>query len=448
MNSHYQVLRDVCASLKHFNDDLSIIVYFYSKTFDFTRQIEDAKKTGFLIHLDDETNPVAEINEDYFKINRDLLGGITDFFPDEFKIEIRKTQKILIRMLYSLKLLTPDLVLVSDNTICHNIPCFIKTCKIVNKPVINIPFGLHQPLYNQKMTLGTSEPILDEIVTKKFPRYILNSEGKSYLPLSAAQIVSFEYLGVEIPRPWAWNANDIDKIIVDSEYSHRLNLEQSVPSKSLTRIQSLINRNICKSKAILTIPKSIKGELELPIVLINAPAPLQGLMEIPECSFEDPKEMISAFLKFPSDILDKAHFVWCVHPRLKKEDYSYVQTWGVHIVDAPAVDLLPVCDVFVGSDSTLFKTALLLKKPVVNFQIRNDVSLFRYVGGCIDIMDKFSYHKTIVKLTCDNEYYNKVIGQIDSDLFGYVSEYLPTVYDILHKTLHSEYVPISFKEKA
>lgn len=431
MNAHYQVLKEVALSLQ-IEYKIAIIFYFYSPLFDLTKEINDAKNCGF------HTVVCNEFNESSMSLTTHKpLNSIANNKKVSIFKKIKENKRKLMEFNNTLSTIKPSLILISDNSINYDITLFIKSCKMNNTKIFCIPFGMINSECVleriEKSDIKKSYSFIDKITSKVFPKYVLKKNGIGYLPVSSSSIFALQYMKVNIKRPWAWNAHDITGVFVDSISSKELNLNQGLLLDNMIFTQPIEK---CDTKSYLSREQFIQRlslDPNLPILLFNIPAPLSGLLGLKGCSFDNPKSIVNAFLDLPKQIVDNTNLVWTLHPRLKKEDFIYVESKGVKILEISGAKLIPICDIFIGSDSTLFKTALLMSKPVVNFQVFGlNTEIFSNEKGYFVTKNKYQYQKIINILINNKRFYDKVVNDIENTRFGNDKSY-PLVHEYLFK---------------
>lgn len=419
MNAHYQVLKDIALELQ-LKGEASISFYFYSYLFDLSKEISDAKDCGFNtieINKFDKSNmsftsykPI----DSTVNIKNDLISL---FFKKtvEMKRKFREIQEDIYKT-------NPRFVLIADNSINYDIPLFIKACYSKDISIFNIPFGVVSPEITLERIKKSSYPrgndLMKMIISRIIPKYVYRSNGNSYLPLPSTSIASLELLKAGLKRPWAWNASDITGVFVDSVFSKELNLNQGLPMSKMISIKSIEMNNQNYSSKEEFIRKSSLNP-NLPLLLFNIPAPLLGLINLKGCEFSNPKSVVNAFFDLPESIKKYTNLVWTLHPRLKKEDYLFVERMGIKIIETPGAKIIPFCDIFIGSDSTLFKTALSMSKPVINYQVFGLTSeIFANEKGYFNAKNQDQYQSIIDRLVNNKMFYNEVVQQIKYTRFG------------------------------
>ncbi|WP_034044544.1 hypothetical protein [Wocania ichthyoenteri] len=432
MNAHYPVLKEVSHILQT-ECNTMISFYFYSSLFDLTKEISDAKTLLFdtIVNNDFDKNHVNLTS--YKPIRQELNNNtLTSIFR-----KIKENKRKIKEMNGVINNIKPSFVLISDNTINYDISLFVKACKINSVDVFCVPFGLIVPNCIlerlEKNSLKSSKSSIKSIVSNIFPKYILKKNGNTYLPKSLTSIAGLELIKAGSKRPWTWNAHNITGVFVDSVFSKEFCLNQGLPLDKIILTQPIEKSSYKNSLSREELTQKLSLDPNLPILLFNVPAPLLGLINLKGCDFNDPKSIIYAFLKLPTSIRGNANLIWTLHPRLKKEDYLFVESMGIKIIETSGAKLISACDVFIGNDSTLFKTALFMSKPIVNYQVFGlKTDIFKNEKGYYTAKNKHQYINLLEMLLRDISVYNNAAKEIDYKRFGNDKSY-PEIHEYLNQ---------------
>ncbi len=98
-----------------------------------------------------------------------------------------------------------------------------------------------------------------------------------------------------------------------------------------------------------------------------------------------------------------------LHPGVTDEYMVYLESIGAKISSRNIADLIPLCDIFVTSVSSVIRLAIVCGIPVINY----DVYRFQYTDyvdakGVLTIQDKAKYKNTLDKLIADRSYYKLI----------------------------------------
>ena len=103
-----------------------------------------------------------------------------------------------------------------------------------------------------------------------------------------------------------------------------------------------------------------------------------------------------------------ANVLLSLHPKSDARQYHFLeQEFGVHILQEPLREVLPVADLFVATFSSTVRWAVLLGVPtvVVDFYGFN-YDLYDHLGGVVKVKDKGSLVSVLQRVLEDQEYHN------------------------------------------
>ena len=105
-----------------------------------------------------------------------------------------------------------------------------------------------------------------------------------------------------------------------------------------------------------------------------------------------------------------------LHPSVKIEDMSYIETWGVKIAREPIYDLILLCDLFIASMSATIQWAISCGKPTVSYDVYqihyND---YTNVRGVITVNTKSAFLNTLHRLTTEPDFFAEISARQLSD---------------------------------
>jgi hypothetical protein len=87
----------------------------------------------------------------------------------------------------------------------------------------------------------------------------------------------------------------------------------------------------------------------------------------------------------------------------------YIEDWGVKIAQEPTPTVIPLCDLFVASVSSVIRWAIACAKPTINY----DVYRFRYVDyldvdGILAMEEQDAFLSALHRLTSNAAFYAEV----------------------------------------
>ena len=312
----------------------------------------------------------------------------------------------------------PDVVILPEGNIAYATASLTRAAHRRKVPVLIVPFTIanaselaeaywHNPDYG----MG---PRLNRFVAKWFPKWVLTYKGLRILPVRSAQIIAMELFRLSPPLPWIINSGNIDAIAVESDRMREYYLQAGLPAHKLAAIGTLADDNLFRGKVNAATNRArLYEELDLPVelpLLLCALTPDQIRTGRAGCDFSNYADLIDFWLKTLADIRNY-NVIVKLHPRMKLEDFSFVEQYGLKISQWDTADLIPLCDIYVASVSATIRWAISCGKPVVNY----DVYRFRYedfsdVKGVITIEEQREFIDTLKRLCNDSAFLTKIIS--------------------------------------
>lgn len=303
----------------------------------------------------------------------------------------------------------PDVVILPESNIAYATASLTRAAHRRQVPVLIVPFTIANASelaeaywHNSDYGMG---PRLNRFVAKWFPKWLLTYKGRRILPVRGAQIIAMELFRLSPPLPWIINSGDIDAIAVESERMRDYYLKAGLPALKLAEIGSLVDDVLFRGKehaatmrARLYEELGLSGELPL---LLCALTPDQIRAGRAGCDFSSYADLIEFWLKTLADVCNY-NVIVKLHPRMKIEDFSFIEQYGLKISKWDTADLIPLCDLYVASVSATIRWAISCAKPVVNY----DVYRFRYqdfsnVKGVITVEEQQDFIDTLKRICND-----------------------------------------------
>jgi hypothetical protein len=304
----------------------------------------------------------------------------------------------------------PDVVILPESNIAYATASLTRAAHRRKVPVLIVPFTIanaselaeaywHNPDYG----MG---PRLNRFVAKWFPKWVLTYKERRILPVRSAQIIAMELFRLSPPLPWIINSGDIDAIAVESDRMRDYYLQAGLPALKLAETGTLADdilfrgkEHVAANRARLFDELGLSGELPL---LLCALTPDQIRTGREGCDFSNYADLTDFWLKTLADVRNY-NVIVKLHPRMKIEDFSFIERYGLKISQLDTADLIPLCDLYVTSVSATIRWAISCAKPVLNY----DVYRFRYqdfsdVKGVITVEEKQDFIDTLKRL-CNDE---------------------------------------------
>jgi hypothetical protein len=239
--------------------------------------------------------------------------------------------------------------------------------------------------------------VLEWTVSMLFPSWVEDFSGEKYLRLSPAQILYREITGLSIPRPWTVHGGHASLLLAESDFMKNHYLREGVPHDKIRKTGSLVHDELAKIKISRTdFRKKTKSHPEMMRVAVSLPPSyfpsLNKAVEFPTYS-----DLIIAWVKVMSG--QKGITVtYQAHPHTNSSDLEIICEL-VELSDEPIVEIISDCDLLITSYSSIIRMALVLGKPVINFDVYGfDFPDYKNVTGVTEISRMKDLDKSISEI--------------------------------------------------
>jgi len=309
-------------------------------------------------------------------------------------------------------------VILPESNICYASASLTRAAHQRKKPVLIIPFTIasdtelceaywHNPDYGMA-------PWINRFVAKLFPKWVRKYKGQHILPAPSSQIIAMELLRLSPPLPWVINSGSIDAIAVESDRMRDYYLKSGLPADKLVNTGTLADDVLFHGKQhsamnLTRLYAELDLSHDLPMLLCAFP-PNQISTGREGCDFSNYSDLADFWLRTLSDI-SNYNVIIKLHPRMKVEDFSIIERYGLKISQWDTADLIPLCDLYVTSVSATIRWAISCAKPVVNY----DVYRFRYqdfsdVKGVITVEEQQIFIDVLNRLCNDAAFLAEIIS--------------------------------------
>lgn len=310
----------------------------------------------------------------------------------------------------------PSIVILSIDIPDYETGVYIKAAHKYNIPVlVYISLnGLGEEwvkVYSDYTHLSTKRP-MNSLIGKLFPKWVHSYNEKEFIMMPSGQILARELLGVAPPSPWIDGSTNADAVIAESNVLYQRGISSGLSPDKLHLTGSTVHDDM--QRVVLSasaLREQLYQTLGLPpgkpMILTSILPPYYG-RKCPNEYFPTHKELVEFWFKSLA-ALTQYNVVVCLHPSMKYDDLSYIEQWGPKISGQATQLLIPLCHLFVTSQSSTITYAVAAGKPVINF----DVCQYRhkvYTGapGTFTMEDRDEYLRTLHRLTSDNSFYREI----------------------------------------
>jgi len=255
---------------------------------------------------------------------------------------------------------------------------------------------------------------LNRLLGLLYPRWIYTHKGKKLVRTPASWAFPMEWKGIAPPDPWILHSGFADAIAVESDAMVEYYRRCGLPQAKLVSTGSPANDNLARALSEAeSLRENLYQRLGLPPgkpMLLTALPPDQHYLVggRPECDFATYGELVEFWMNSIRAV-EGFNRIVCLHPAVHKEDWLHLERDGVKIAAEGTPDLIPLCDLFVASVSSVIRWAIGAGKPVVNY----DLYKFRYNDyrkspGVLTMETQSEYLDTLKRLTSDPAFLSEV----------------------------------------
>ncbi len=281
----------------------------------------------------------------------------------------------------------------------------IRQAKQRQVPVVIIPYEYsttkQQAEHRFHAKSFTTAPKLNRWIARLRPRWVYTYQGEKLLCMHGNRIVALELLGWSVPKPWSVHGGHADVLAVESKAMFDHYRREGLPKRKLVLTGTVANDDLARFMSA--------AEPRTP------GAPLRVLCSIPpdyttrtQCAFDDYDTLVNFWLNTLNSLPNITLSVQ-LHPAVPAKYKAIIANSGITIVEENITELIPNCDVFVTSVSSVIRYAIACGKPVINY----DVYGFGYtdydtVKGVKLCTTQAEFETQAIRLTQDNLYYRQV----------------------------------------
>jgi hypothetical protein len=237
--------------------------------------------------------------------------------------------------------------------------------------------------------------VSNRIVARLYPRWVHVHEGRALLRLPAAGVLAAEWLDLAPPLPWQINSGAADAILIESPAVWRYFARAGLPPERLHLTGTLSTDRLAQGVAEAQDRRArLCGRLGLEpgrALILCALPPNQLDVRAHVCDFAS----YAGLLRFWVETLAGAgdcNLVLSLHPRSRVDPVRFLEGPTVRIAEAPVIDLIPLCDLFVASVSATIRWAIACGKPVLNYDVyRYRYDDYRGVEGVVNLEDRDAF---------------------------------------------------------
>ncbi|MCX6056674.1 MAG: hypothetical protein NTW69_00765 [Chloroflexi bacterium] len=306
------------------------------------------------------------------------------------------------------------LVLPSDNR--YDLAAYVKVAHLEHIGVVVVPQFMAGPLewaeYVWDKPVYQVNGFLNRMAITLYPRWGILHKGHSLVALPGDQILARELLGIAPPLPWVLHSGQADAIALESDAVRDYCIAEGLASDKLVvtgsvALDSMFDVMSARAHKKAILCRKLGLPEDLPILLTALP-PDSLYMGRPECDFKTYDDLVEFWCRSLMSVQGYNHIV-VLHPSVSYEDLKHIEKYGLKIVTERTMNIIPLCDIFVASISSVIQWAIACAIPVLNY----DVYRYRYtdyanVPGVLTMEEQQDFIDELIKLASNSGYYAKI----------------------------------------
>jgi len=307
----------------------------------------------------------------------------------------------------------PDILVLPCDHLEYETALFTRIARINNIPSVILPFTTvssddiargYSGIPDRAVGFG-----LNWLVSKIYPKWVQERNGKKILRLPSYKILAYEWLGLAPAKPWVFNSGLANTIVVESEHILNNYLQEGLPAANLVLAGSFAGDNLYyamnnRAENIKKLYAKLRLQDGKKMILCSLPGDLFA-NRASETEFSSYKEMIEFIISKLSDLSD-FNIVINLHPSLDPSQLVYLERSGkVAFSSETLSNLFPLCDIFVSNVSSSIKWAVACGRPVVQYDVyRYGYKNYEKALGVVTLSEKSKYIDVIERLSKDQDY--------------------------------------------
>jgi hypothetical protein len=302
----------------------------------------------------------------------------------------------------------PVLLAVTEDGVGGPVP-LVHTARRLGIPVLVIPYEfstLKQPVLSIRSGPRHKDHVINSAlrrwVAARYPSWALTWEEEPLLRLPAMHVLSFEWLKMAPPQPWAVHGGEADRVAVESPAMQRHYLSLGMPPAKLTLTGALSDDNLYqhmlrRDETRRALFQELGWAEDSLFLLCSLPPDYTGKRQ--EACFSNYRDQLTFWIHTLRQ-LGRFKVLYQLHPAVTDAEKNFVASLGVPVTTQDPAALIPCCDLFITSVSSIIRWAIACGKPVINFDVyRFDYDDYRDVPGVLTVNETAAFEAEISKLT-------------------------------------------------
>ncbi len=318
-------------------------------------------------------------------------------------------------------------VLMSDASPAYFAPFLAFAARKEHVNILTNPLDRDSPenyalIYKSDSSLSV-ERLIGKIISRIFPKWVIEYENKRILRITPYEILSQEILGIAPAKPWDTFGCLEDIVVLANETQREFYEKFGIrPDKmsvvGIPELDYLQKVLVNRSMIFTDVDKHVVFTEDKPVILCALPQ-THWISGREEAEFQNHNDMIDVWINCLSS-QSKYNIVISLHPSMSHAKYKRYNRSNLQVAKVDILNLLPFCSAFVASVSSTIQFAIALGKPVINYDVYRytiERPEFRFNDGkgTVTILNRKNFEEEINKLVYDNGYHDKLLKSQQQD---------------------------------
>jgi hypothetical protein len=291
--------------------------------------------------------------------------------------------------------------------------------KIANQrgiPSLIVPFAISHPRSDAENRLRASDAEayalrsrFDRYLSRKYPHWVYELDGRPWFFVPASIALAAKFWGMMPDNPWAIGGGSATQMAVESPKLKADFIEQGIPPEkmivtgkpSIDQVYQLLH-----SVEASQIRQELGVSREQPLVLCSVPQLGEhGLLPWDQ-HWKEIEFLFSALAE-----QNLAPVVLSLHPKSKAEDYRpLIEKYGLILTNRRIYEILPLCDLFVATFSSVVMQAIGIGKPTVVVDFYGlGYTIYDQEPGVLVIRERAKLIPIMQRIISDRGYYQQLV---------------------------------------
>ena len=369
--------------------------------------------------LKEESNSLKNLFKHYFPKAKDLFTFFADRAAKNIFAQMRRIRE---RVKFGQEVISKtrvSAIVVGGDLVHYDTKSFIRAAHSKGIPALILPCTMSNALEMAESYFPLPEYSMKKLSNRIagciFPEWVYCHRGKKLIRLPAYQVWAMKLLRISPPHPWINNSGFADYILAESEQMVDYYTCEGIPESQVFLTGALSNdilaKNLKESEKIKTKLYEKYGLVKGKPLIVSALPPDQLYMVggRPKCIFSQYNDLVGYWVGRLSKIKG-----WNViinpHPSVNYEDISFIEKYPVAVSTEDITNLIPACDLFIASVSSVIRWAIACEKPVLNYDVYHfNYSDYKKTPGVLITGDKGKFEKLLFKLTQPQKFYVEMV---------------------------------------